>query len=277
MKQIKTLTVNGNTYEIADPDAAHIDDSAVGTNAWSSKTIIDRLCPAFSQSGGAVTCNPVEGYPLKVTSRIEPAQAGEGIPSPENIRPITGVSAVTLTHNESPITIDLGQAVHGGSLDWSTGVLTVDRAVLAFNGTEKWVYSNPSDGHCRIQHASTRRFTKDTRVCSHYSLYPSYSGSYTFPYMRANDGSGNWTYEGKQGAGYYASADEFKAYLAEQYAAGTPVQVCYQLTPPITVQLTPAEVLALSGENILYSDTGDTAVTGRTDLPALLQSLTAAQ
>lgn len=39
MKQIKTLTINGNSYEITDSNAAHIDDSAVGANAWSGAKI----------------------------------------------------------------------------------------------------------------------------------------------------------------------------------------------------------------------------------------------
>lgn len=37
MAQMKNLTVNGQTYTVRDPDAARIDDTAVGGNAWSSK------------------------------------------------------------------------------------------------------------------------------------------------------------------------------------------------------------------------------------------------
>ena len=279
MSKMQSLTINGNEYTVADPDAATINDPVVGQAAWSSKNIVDRLCPAFSESGAVATCQPVEGYPLEVISHIQPAQAGSGDPSPDNIRPITGHTAMKLSLSNDvqvqEFTLDLGQTVYGGSLNWHTGELTIDREVLAFNGTEKWAYSNPNDGYCRIQQSNNKRYTKDTRVCSHYSLYSGYSAEYTFPYMRANDGTGNWVYEGKQGAGYYASADDFKAYLAEQYAAGTPVQVCYQLAAPVTIQLTPQEILALSGVNTLYSDTGDTTVTGRVDPAAVIDDLKA--
>ena len=34
------------------------------------KTIIEKLAPAFTKTGAVVTCNPVEGHPLEVVSRI---------------------------------------------------------------------------------------------------------------------------------------------------------------------------------------------------------------
>ena len=44
-----------------------INDDAVGSDAWSSKNIVDRLCPSFKKTGLLVQCEPVEGYPVKVT------------------------------------------------------------------------------------------------------------------------------------------------------------------------------------------------------------------
>ena len=79
-------------------DGVQLNDDAVNaTEAWSSKKIVDTLCPAFSVSGNPVTCNPVEGYPLSAVVSLEPKQAGSGDPSPENIRPITGRDEVTVT------------------------------------------------------------------------------------------------------------------------------------------------------------------------------------
>lgn len=46
-------------------DGVQINDEAVSsTETWSSRKIIDTLCPEFSVSGNPVTCTPVEGYPL---------------------------------------------------------------------------------------------------------------------------------------------------------------------------------------------------------------------
>lgn len=64
-------------------DAPQIDDNTVtDSNPWSSKKIIDMLCPALEETGNPVTCYPVAGYPLGVVASWEPTQAGEGEPYP---------------------------------------------------------------------------------------------------------------------------------------------------------------------------------------------------
>lgn len=78
---------------------AGIDDGVIADDVlWSSKGIIDTLCPAIKASGRIVSCEPVAGYPLQVVARIECTQEGEGDPSPDNVRPITGSSSVVLKH-----------------------------------------------------------------------------------------------------------------------------------------------------------------------------------
>lgn len=73
---------------------AYPDDSTIGENTWSSKHIIDMLCPEIKESGNPVLCYPVAGYPLGVKASWEPVQKGSGTPSPENIRPIKGRDSV---------------------------------------------------------------------------------------------------------------------------------------------------------------------------------------
>ena len=79
----------------AGKDGVQIDDAAVSEDApWSSKHIIDMLCPPLEESGNPVVCYPVAGYPLGVKAKWEPMQEGTGTPSPENIRPIKGRASV---------------------------------------------------------------------------------------------------------------------------------------------------------------------------------------
>lgn len=79
----------------AGKDGVQIDDVAVSEDApWSSKHIIDMLCPPLEESGNPVVCYPVAGYPLGVKAKWEPVQEGSGEPSPENIRPIKGRDSV---------------------------------------------------------------------------------------------------------------------------------------------------------------------------------------
>lgn len=70
------------------------DDSTIGGKPWSSKHIIDMLCPPLEESGNPVVCYPVAGYPLGIKAKWEPVQEGSGTPSPENIRPIKGRDSV---------------------------------------------------------------------------------------------------------------------------------------------------------------------------------------
>lgn len=72
------------------------DDSSIGDKPWSSKHIVDMLCPPLEESGNPVVCYPVAGYALGVKAMWEPAQEGTGTPSPENIRPIKGRDRVTV-------------------------------------------------------------------------------------------------------------------------------------------------------------------------------------
>lgn len=78
-------------------DGTQIDDTTVGLDAWSSKHIVDMLCPPLEETGNPVQCYPVVGYPLGCKVSWEPTQEGSGTPSPENIRPIKGRDSVTVT------------------------------------------------------------------------------------------------------------------------------------------------------------------------------------
>lgn len=78
-------------------DAPQIDDAVVSAeNPWSSRKIVETLCPPIAESGNPVVCEPVAGYPLGVVASWEPTQAGTGEPSPDNIRPISGRDAVSV-------------------------------------------------------------------------------------------------------------------------------------------------------------------------------------
>lgn len=60
--------------------------------------------------------------------------------------------------------------------------------------------------------------------------------------------------------------DAWKAYLAAQYAAGTPVQVCYKLATPVPFTATGGAALsALDGVNTVITDADSVAVSGRAD------------
>ena len=77
-------------------DGTQIDDTTVGLDAWSSKHIVDMLCPPLEETGNPVQCYPVAGYPLGCKVSWEPTQKGSGDPSPDNVRPIKGRDSVAV-------------------------------------------------------------------------------------------------------------------------------------------------------------------------------------
>ena len=63
----------------AGKDGVQIDDAAVSEDApWSSKHIIDMLCPPLEESGNPVVCYPVAGYPLGGKGQLGTHAGGYG-------------------------------------------------------------------------------------------------------------------------------------------------------------------------------------------------------
>lgn len=139
----------------AGKDAPQIDDGAISRdNPWSSRQIIDTLCPALDETGNPVTCYPVAGYPLGVVARWEPTQAGEGDPSLENIRPIKGRDSVKVERCGGNVVEFLS------TNDSSSGIkIAVDSEKnITLNGTlvEK---SNIVIGMCRLHWVAGKTYT----------------------------------------------------------------------------------------------------------------------
>lgn len=137
-------------------DAPQINDTAITTtNPWSSKHIIDMLCPPLEESGNPVVCYPVAGYSLGVKASWEPMQEGSGTPSPENIRPIKGRDSVTVERcGENVIESFLS------TNDSASGIkITVDAEKnITLNGTLVGK-GNIDIGMCRLHWAAGKTYT----------------------------------------------------------------------------------------------------------------------
>lgn len=68
-----------------------IDDTAITTTSpWSSKNIVDMLCPPLEESGNPVVCYPVAGYPLGVKSEVGTRAGGKRNTHPRKHSPHQG-------------------------------------------------------------------------------------------------------------------------------------------------------------------------------------------
>lgn len=273
-------------------DAPQIDDTAITTtNPWSSKQIVDTLCPPFAETGNPVVCYPVAGYPLGVKAKWEPVQEGSGTPSPENIRPIKGRDSVTITRQEDNqvIPLALPETVYGGEVDAVSGEGQDTWKLVILNGTESWYTwginaNNP---------AVTGFFTYDIAdygvvnakgICTHLApSRPDVWGGANIGLGFATSGETRYLmYCMPTGSLSDISAGHeiasLKAYLAAQNAAGTPVQIAYKVADPVPFTATGAQpVPALSGTNTLLTDADSITVTGREDLVHVVGELRTSQ
>lgn len=269
-------------------DGVQIDDGAINTaDAWSSQQIVDTLCPAFEETGNPVVCYPVANYPLGVSVSWEPHQEGAGDPSPENVRPISGLESVSVTVSGgegegNPHTLTLPSTVYGGELDAVTGHGQETYAMVELDGTEsiiavgtytdgvvRYSFGNNLLSGAAVPTASSIAFVG---VCSHY-LVRSADDTYLKRQGASINTSGNFIIYDPNFANE-ADATAFKAYLAAQAAAGTPVTIAYKLATSTPFTATgSAPIPALPGVNTVYSDADSVTVTGRADPIHTIQAL----
>lgn len=99
---------------------AYLDDSTIGENPWSSKNIVDMLCPEIKESGNPVLCYPVAGYPLGVKAKWEPMQEGSGTPYPagggkNQLNPAEYETATKTINGITFTRLDTGEVVVNGT------------------------------------------------------------------------------------------------------------------------------------------------------------------
>ena len=201
-----------------------------------------------------------------LTAELTPVQSGSGTPAPDNARPIAGLTGCTVyvsptqdPDDASTYDIDWTDeagTIAGGTLDVTTGLLTVDTVFYTFDGTESgWIASGAYQGSfyrsTGVQHGNSGK-------CSHAEFTSNFS-AYAYGKF-ALDGVGFVNINVfAQSAG--TTVAQFKSWLAAQAANGTPLSFAVSLAAPRTYQLTPQAVAALIGENNVWSDAGNVTVT----------------
>ena len=191
---------------------------------------------------------------------IVPVQEGSGDPSPDNVRPISGWSEAKIYVQQTvdpagtpAAVIDLDGTRYGGTLDVTRGKLRVDRVMYALNGTENWIKSSSYRGSFYLAWGnipSGSGISYGAFICSHAGYVPNLS-EYAYGKCASDTALNLWVMQDPD-----ATVNDFNAFLAEQYANGTPVTVCYTLATPIEVDLTPVKITAILGDNYIWADCG---------------------
>lgn len=224
----------------------------------SERALLDKVCPPFEAEGSVVQCYPVEGYPLDVVTKIEAVQEGEGDPSPENVRPIVGWDRLELTRNGDAYTQALPETVYGGSYHWATGELVVEYAYFELpiddlgDSTE---YPGWSGYGGRKIGIGINAVLKDFK-CNMFNKVRANTMNYNdIIFIRPMDFG-------------YKSGAEIKALYP-----GAICQLAAKMEQPEIYHLPPQQILAIPGVNTLFSNAGDTTVSGRADPIRITQSV----
>lgn len=166
------------------------------------------------------------------------------------------------------VTIDLDGTRYGGTLDVTTGMLTVTKAIVDL-GTLNWGTYN-----------STYKVWDSSNISSLVES-PSVAGdlaeivSDTYKNVTWNnlyDNRSTPNYTGITIGSVSSTTNKGKIRVRNGSEVNTPTgQLVYKLKSPVTVQLTPSQMSTLLGENHIWADTGNVEVTYRADTKRFVQ------
>lgn len=191
-----------------------------------------------------------------------------------NICLITGTSSVdiTVTNGEETKTtiIDLDGIRYGVNINLKTGVMTVKYVIAEFDGSndEDWTPSTQYSWNVYIRKNDAKTtIYNDTKDISNQLL------RVTTQTEEARRGR-FWISDAKNiNVGIYdfvgSTLSNWRSYLASY-----PLQICYELATPITVQLTPVQIQLLTGTVTISASSGTIIIT-TTKLTGAVEDLTA--
>lgn len=194
-----------------------------------------------------------------VICSINPTQSGSGTPSPTNPRSISGYTACNVVvadedmQTKSTTNIPFGQTVYGGSLDVTSGILTIDKGYIDL-GTLTWSYSAPTETRPIARFNASIPLAEDTGVSINI-MSDIYNPSSSPVAGREIDSTicllSKTIYICDS---RFSDANSFKTAVTGHCAV-------YPLATPTEVQLTPKQIAQIVGTNNVYHDcNGDTTV-----------------
>ena len=188
-----------------------------------------------------------------------------------------GIATAYEPYNGGTFDIALPKTMYGmesapAVVDVTEGTIENPTRGTAFDGTENWYSSKTYDGNNRMV------LTLSSGNEAKYVALDSVGDMKSSHYLVV---SANKTYSGVRGIAIqegkyiiiydssFNTVAAWKAHLAEQKAAGTPVQVAHQLAEPETISIDPVVIPSNDGTNIAYTNAGgETTVTGKVGIRA---------
>lgn len=250
--------------------------------AWHYKgnTYLNR---STQELGRGVTLNDAEADSIRFSMQIKSGATCENLVFKPMLRLASDTDATYEPYSGQTYSITFPSSagtVYGGTLDVTSGVLTVTHKLYTFDGSENWTEGNHGN---RYEFNLTglpdyiKTWASGGRGLSNLGIYD--NSSYSTPdknYITSRTSVGASTTGVKSHVlcvqpSVATTVGELKAFLAN-----TPEQWYAPLQTPQTYQLTPQEITSLLGENNLWADTGDSDVEYRADTKMYVDAKVAA-
>ena len=199
---------------------------------------------------------------LSLLVSMELIQTGTGTPSPDNVRPLIGRTGLTIYVSPTPDAADAttyavdwttqAGTVYQGTVDVVTGELKFDKAGVDL-GSLSWTKYGSTVNYDRYISSGLDSLAKNSSsvVCS---IYKARVGNETITPNMIWIASGNSKLSATTNVGAYANAAGFKSGMSGQI-------LVYELSTPITYQITGTDIVTLVGDNYIWSDSGDVTIT----------------
>lgn len=174
--------------------------------------------------------------------RIIPTQEGSGTPSTRNIRRITGVTGVQITHNEDVYNVsfeDVAGTVYGGTYYPLTWKLVVDRAFI----TKRCVDMDNLEIQPGWNNSGISEFVGTGMVKTYTDQMLNVGTSYSVDTTNGKDL-------------LYMDFDQYHMRQYEWKNTEITVQICIELTNPVEYDLSPIAIATVLGNNTFAVDTG---------------------
>ena len=192
---------------------------------------------------------------------ISPVQSGSGIPSPDNIRPISGWTGCNITvANGDDVTdpdydatvysvtwLTEAGTVYGGTFDSKTGKLTITKAYELLNDSTKWGSYSGTIDFIYDQNFSNRKIyanSYDGLMCSYYEVN-----------NNTPSNTARWVGSSAYKFGFKSSTLTL-AQIQQDATAGN-IAICYELATPIEFTLSALTINTLAGNNVMFADCGN--------------------
>ena len=166
-------------------------------------------------------------------------------------------------------TIALGQTVYGGTLDVTNGTLTVDKGFLSFNGSSSngWSYQTTYGSVSRFNY-NNNDIKPSGAIASNYLPV----GAIGTQNLECINTHGSQRQCMIQISTSRLSSNDVSGLMS--YFSAHPLQICFDLATPVTIQLDPVTIATISGQtNNVWADAGDVSVEYAADIKAYIDRL----